>query len=44
MLRAFAWLLSNVGSMFGMVINRNTHDWHTGEVDEVQLPTSDDIK
>ena len=43
MLRAFAWLVSNVGSMFGMVINRNPRDWHTDAAGEGQLPTPNDL-
>ncbi len=44
MLRAFVWLVSNVASLFGMTINRNTRDWHTDAAHENQLPTSNDIQ
>ncbi|MEQ1780820.1 MAG: hypothetical protein ABMA14_05635 [Hyphomonadaceae bacterium] len=43
MLRAFAWLVSNVVSLLGTVINRNTRDWHTDATEDVQLPTSNDF-
>jgi hypothetical protein len=29
MLRVFAWLVSNVASMFGRISNRPTRDWYT---------------
>ncbi|MEQ1784128.1 MAG: hypothetical protein ABMA14_22455 [Hyphomonadaceae bacterium] len=44
MLRAFAWLVSNVGSMFGMFFNRPTRDWHTDAAQEDQLPAPNDIQ
>ncbi len=42
MLRAFAWLVSNVASTLGMIFNRTTRDWHTDEAREAQLPTPND--
>ena len=42
MLRALAWLVSNVASFLGLTINRHTRDWHAGEVEDVQLPTPND--
>ena len=42
MLRAFAWLVSNAVSLFGMTINRNTRDWHTDAAREDQ-PTPNDL-
>jgi hypothetical protein len=42
MLRAFACLVSNAGSMLATVFNRNTRDWHTDETHEDQLQTSND--
>ena len=42
-LRAFAWLVSNVVSLSGMIFNRNTRDWHTGIAEEGLRPTSNDI-
>ena len=43
MLRAFAWLVSNVVSMLATIFNRPTRDWHTAESEETQLPTSNDL-
>ena len=43
MLRAFAWLVSNVGSTLRTIFNRNTRDWHTDRAEEVQLQPSTDI-
>ena len=43
MLRAFAWLVSNVVSTLRTIFNRRTRDWHTDAASEVQLPTSADI-
>jgi hypothetical protein len=34
MLRVFAWPVSNVASLFGLTINRNTRDWHTDATGE----------
>jgi hypothetical protein len=42
MLRAFAWLVSNVVSMFRTIFNRLTRDWHTDEAHDDQLPTPGD--
>ena len=42
MLRAFAWLVSNVVSMFRTIFNRPTRDWHTDEAHDDQLPTPGD--
>ena len=42
MLRAFAWLVSNVVSMLATIFNRHTRDWHTDAAHEDQLPTSND--
>jgi len=43
MLRAFAWLVSNIASMLGAIFNRPIRDWHTDEVEEDQLPTPNDL-
>jgi len=43
MLRAFAWLVSNVVSLSRTIFNRTTRDWHTDEVAETQLPTLNDL-
>ena len=43
MLRAFAWLVSNVGSVLGAIFNRSSRDWHMEEAQEVQLPLSNDL-
>jgi len=42
MLRAFALLVSNVASAFGLIINRTARDWHTDDAREDQLPTPND--
>jgi hypothetical protein len=43
MLRAFCWLMSNVGSTLRTISNRPTRDWHTGATSEDQRPKSNDI-
>ena len=43
MLRAFAWLVSNVVSMFRTIFNRLNRDWHTDEAHDDQLPTPGDL-
>ncbi len=43
MLRAFAWLVSNVLSICRTIFNRNTRDWHTDEVKEDHVQTSGGI-
>ena len=42
MLRAFAWFVSNVVSMFRTIFYRPTRDWHTSAAGEVQ-PTPNDL-
>ena len=42
MLRAFAWLVSNIVSTLATIFNRPTRDWHTDETHEDQLPTPND--
>ena len=43
MLRAFCWLMSNVASFLGLILHRNTRDWHTDDANEDQLPTPNDL-
>ncbi|MEY4782687.1 MAG: hypothetical protein RIR41_622, partial [Pseudomonadota bacterium] len=43
MLRAFAWLVSNVVSMLATIFNRPTRDWHTDDADDDQFPTPNDL-
>ncbi len=43
MLRAFVWLVSNVASFLGLILHRNTRDWHTHDANEDQLPTPNDL-
>ena len=43
MLRAFAWLVSNVASMFATIFNRTARDWHTDDARKDQLPTPNDL-
>ncbi len=43
MLRAFAWLVSNVVSLSRTIFHRTNRDWHTAAAREDQLPTSNDI-
>jgi hypothetical protein len=43
MLRAFAWLVSNVVSTCRTIFNRNTRDWHTDRAEEDQRPTPNDL-
>ena len=43
MLRVFAWLVSNVVSLLGMILNHRPRDWHTDAAREDQLPRSNDI-
>ena len=43
MLRMFAWLVSNVGSMCRTIFHRNTRDWHTDDAYGDQLPTPGDL-
>jgi hypothetical protein len=42
MLRAFAWLVSNVVSMLATIFNRRNRDWHTADANEDQFPTPND--
>jgi len=42
MRRAFAWLVSNVASAFGLITNRTARDWHTDDARKDQLPTPND--
>jgi hypothetical protein len=39
MLRAFAWLVSNIVSTLQTIFNRAPRDWHTDGAHEDQLPT-----
>jgi hypothetical protein len=41
-LRAFVWLVSNLGSMFRTIFNRRLRDWHTDAASEALSPTSTD--
>ncbi len=43
MLRAFAWLASNVASLLGVILPRNTRAWHTGRAEGDQLQTPSDL-
>ena len=43
MLRAFAWLVSNVVSRSRAIFNRRPRDWHMDAAQEVQLPRPNDI-
>ena len=44
MLRAFAWLVSNVVLACRTIFNRNTRDWHTDAAHEDQRPLPNDIQ
>jgi hypothetical protein len=44
MLRAFCWLVSNVGSVFGLILNRTTRAWHADKAEGDQLPTPNDTQ
>jgi hypothetical protein len=41
-LRAFLWLVSNLGSMFRTIFNRRLRDWHTDAASEALPLTSTD--
>ena len=43
MLRVFAWLVSNLVSLFGTILNRRRRDWHTDAAGADQLPTPNDL-